>query len=68
MLSMMPNMKTEGVNIGEVASKLDNIQILSCEKPDIIAKLKKETAFISQMCIRDRCACEGLLYLLKTLM
>ena len=37
----------EGVNIGEVASKLDNIQILSCEKPDIIAKLKKETAFIS---------------------
>ena len=47
MLSLMPDMKTEGVNIGEVASKLDNIQILSCEKPDIIAKLKKETAFIS---------------------
>lgn len=47
MLSMMPNMQTEGVNIGEVASKLDNIQILSCEKPDIITKLKKETAFIS---------------------
>src|SRR5699024_12003963 len=47
LLSLMPNMKTEGVNIGEVASKLDNIQILSCEKPDIIAKLKKETAFIS---------------------
>lgn len=47
MLSMMPNMQTEGVNIGEVASKLDNIQILSCEKPDIITKLKKETAFIN---------------------
>ena len=47
MLSLMPDMKTEGVNIGEVASKLDNIQILSCEKPDIITKLKKETAFIS---------------------
>ena len=47
MLSLMPDMKTEGVNIGEVASKLDIIQILSCEKPDIIAKLKKETAFIS---------------------
>ncbi len=46
MLSLMPDMKTEGVNIGEVASKLDNIQILSCEKPDIIAKLKKEKAFI----------------------
>ena len=47
MLSLMPDMKTEGVNIGEVASKLDNIQILSCEKTDLIAKLKKETAFIS---------------------
>lgn len=47
MLSMMPDMQTEGVNIGGVASKLDNIQILSCEKPDIIAKLKKETEFIN---------------------
>lgn len=47
MLSMMPDMKTEGVNIGGVASKLDNIQILSCEKPAIIAKLKKETEFIN---------------------
>lgn len=47
MLSMMPDMQTEGVNIGGVASKLDNIQILSCEKPAIIAKLKKETEFIS---------------------
>lgn len=47
MLSMIPDMQTEGVNIGGVASKLDNIQILSCEKPAIIAKLKKETEFIS---------------------
>lgn len=31
----MPDMKTEGVNIGEVASKLDNIQILSCENPTL---------------------------------
>ena len=38
MLSLMPDMKTEGVNIGEVASKLDNIQILSCEKPDKIGR------------------------------
>ena len=37
MLSLMPDMKTEGVNIGEVASKLDNIQILSCEKPDTLS-------------------------------
>lgn len=47
MLSLMPNMQAEGVNIGEVASKLDNIQILSCEKPDIIARMKEETAFIN---------------------
>lgn len=46
MLSLMPNMQAEGVNIGELASKLDNIQILSSEKPDIIAKLKKEVAYI----------------------
>ena len=54
MLSLMPDMKTEGVNIGEVASKLDNIQILSCEKPDIIAKLKKETAFICHCTDKER--------------
>lgn len=47
MLSLMPNMQAEGVNIGGVASKLDNIQILSCEKPDIIAKLKKEVEYIN---------------------
>lgn len=47
MLGMMPNMQTEGVNIGEVASKLDNIQILSSEKPAIIAKLKKEVEYIN---------------------
>ncbi|MDO4181269.1 MAG: DUF4252 domain-containing protein [Bacteroidales bacterium] len=46
MLSLMPNVQAEGVNIGELASKLDNIQILSSEKPDIIAKLKKEVAYI----------------------
>lgn len=47
MLSMIPDMQTEGVNISGVASKLDNIQILSCEKPAVIAKLKKETEFIN---------------------
>lgn len=47
MFNLMPTMKTEGVNIGSIASKLDNIQILTCEKPDIIAKLKKELAFIN---------------------
>lgn len=47
MLSLMPDMKAEGVNIGGVASKLDNIQILSCENPAVIAKLKKELQYIS---------------------
>lgn len=47
MLSLMPDMKAEGVNIGGVASKLDNIQILSCENPSVIAKLKKELQYIN---------------------
>lgn len=46
MLSLMPDMKAEGVNIGKVASKLDHIQILSCEKPELIARLKKEVEYI----------------------
>lgn len=60
MFSLMFDMKMEGVNIGEVVFKLDNIQILSCEKFDIIVKLKKEIVFISfkngyeeLMCIND---------------
>lgn len=47
MLSLMPDIQAEGVNIGNIASKLDNIQILSCEKPDIIAKIRKEVEYIN---------------------
>ena len=43
MLSMMPDMKTTGLNIGPIASKLDNIRVLSCEKKDLLPKLRKET-------------------------
>lgn len=43
MLSMMPNMKTNGVNIGPIASKLDNIRILTCEDDKLLPKLRKET-------------------------
>jgi len=43
MLSMMPDMKANGVNIGPIASKLDNIRILSCEKKELIQKIKAET-------------------------
>ncbi len=31
LLGMMPNMKSNGMNFGTIASKLDNIQILSSE-------------------------------------
>lgn len=47
MLSMMPDMKAEGVNIGEIAGKLDYIQILTCEKPTLIPKIKKELEYIN---------------------
>lgn len=46
MLSMMPNMKAEGLNIGGVAGKLDYIQILTCEKAALIPKIKKEVEYI----------------------
>lgn len=36
MLSMMPDMKTNGVNIGPIASKLDNIRILTCENKKLL--------------------------------
>ena len=47
MLSLMPDMKAEGVNIGKMASKLDNIQILSCEKASVIAQIKKDVSYIN---------------------
>lgn len=46
MLSLMPNMKAEGVNIGKIASKLDGMRILSCESHTVIAKLKNEIAAV----------------------
>lgn len=39
-------MKAEGINIGEVAGKLDHIQILTCEKATLIPKIKKEVEYI----------------------
>ena len=49
MLSMFPDMsgKVNGVNLGNIAGRLDNIQILSCEKPAIIEQLRKETKDIN---------------------
>ena len=50
MLSLFPQGKTSvnGVNIGNIASRLDNIQILSSDQPDIIVKLRKETSCINK--------------------
>ena len=49
MLSMFPDMsgKINGVNVGSIANRLDNIQILSCEETGIIEQLRKETKDIN---------------------
>ncbi len=47
LLSMMPDVEADGIDIGKIANKLESIQILSCEKPALIDQLRKETAFIS---------------------
>ena len=49
MLSLFPKGQTSvnGVNIGNIASRLDNIQILSADEQPIINKLRKETSGIN---------------------
>lgn len=47
MLSLMPDVKAEGVEIGKIASRLDHIQILSSEKKSVAALMRKEAAFIN---------------------
>ena len=49
MLSLFPKGQTSvnGVNIGNIASRLDNIQILSADEQPIIEKLRKETSSIN---------------------
>ena len=49
MLSLFPKGQTSvnGVNIGNIASRLDNIQILSADEQPIIEKLRKETSVIN---------------------
>ena len=46
MLSLFPKGQTSvnGVNIGNITSRLDNIQILSADEQPIIDKLRKETS------------------------
>ena len=49
MLSLFPKGQTSvnGVNIGNIASRLNNIQILSADEQPIIDKLRKETSVIN---------------------
>ena len=49
MLSLFPKGQTSvnGVNIGNIASRLDNIQILSADEQPIIDKLRKESSVIN---------------------
>lgn len=49
MLNLFPKGQTSvnGVNIGNIASRLDNIQILSADEQPIIDKLRKETSVIN---------------------
>ena len=49
MLSLFPKGKANvnGINIGDIASRLDNIQILSADEKSIIDQLRKETSSIN---------------------
>lgn len=49
MLSLFPGMSGEvnGINVGNIANRLDNIQILSCDEMPIIEQLRKETKDIN---------------------
>lgn len=48
MLSMMPDMvEAEGINVRKAVGKLDNIWVLSSERPSVIAQIKKEISIVS---------------------
>ena len=49
MLSLLPNVDStiNGMHIGNIANRLDNIQILSCEEADVTNQLRKETSHIN---------------------
>ena len=49
MLRLFPKGQTNvnGVNIGNIASRLDNIQILSADEQPVVDKLRKETSHIN---------------------
>jgi hypothetical protein len=46
MLGLMPNMKSQGVDIGGAAAKLDHIRILNCDRKALIPRMRKDLADI----------------------
>ncbi len=42
MLGLMPKVEAGDVDISRIASKLDRIQVLECERPSLIPAIKKE--------------------------
>lgn len=48
MLQMMPDMKTNGIDIGNIAGKLESLQILTSEKASIAKMMREETAYIGK--------------------
>lgn len=42
MLQMIPNVKAGKHDIGNIASKLDQLRILTCERPSMVANIKKQ--------------------------
>lgn len=46
MFRMMPNIDIGNHNIKKIASKIDNLQVLSCERQALIAKISKDALAI----------------------
>lgn len=46
MLRMMPNISVGNRNIKQIASKIDNLQVLSCERSALISKISKDALAI----------------------
>ena len=46
MLRMMPNISVGNHNIKKIASRIDNLQVLSCERSALISKISKDALAI----------------------
>lgn len=46
MLSLMPQGKTGGIDIGSIAQKLESVSILSCDRPSLIGGIRQTAAGI----------------------